>query len=143
MAIATSNQPYRPVGGAGNQQRLDVAASTHIYKGTLVSQLTATGGLCPGSTAGSGRAVAVATHEADNSAGALGDEECMVETDRIFIFANGGGADAFSTASIIGATAYMIDDHTVADNDGAATRQIAGEFRGMDDEGVRILVKPA
>ncbi|MCL2777726.1 MAG: hypothetical protein FWD73_06950 [Polyangiaceae bacterium] len=143
MANATSNYPLRPVSVPGYRQRVGVAASTHIFKGTLVAQLTADGGLCPGTTPGSGRAIGVAEHEVNNSNGVIGTKECMMETDRVFILDNAPGADAFTAASLIGSPAYMVDDHTAANNDNAGARQIAGVFMGVDAEGVRIHVRVA
>ena len=141
MANASVNLAYEPVGSGGIEIRKSVDGGSHIYEGTLVSQLTATGMCVPGSTASSGRAIGVAMHESDNSAGSDGDTILAMMSDRIFLFANGTSTDAFSDASLIGATAYMIDDHTVADNDSSASRQIAGIFYGMDPSGkVRVKV---
>lgn len=143
MANTTVNLEIYRVGPDGEHLQLPVDGGAHIYKGTLLSTLTATGMAVPGSTAGSGRAVAVSTHEQDASAVADGVKEVRAETDRDFLFANGAGGDACSDATLIGATLWMVDDHTVGDNDGGATRQIAGTFRGMDPSGkVRVRVTP-
>ena len=141
MANATTNLAYEPIGSGGLMIRKGVDGGAHIYEGTLVSQLTATGMFVPGSTASSGRAIGVAMHESDNTGGSDGDTIAEVMSDRIFLFANGANSDAFSDASLIEASAYMIDDHTVADNDATGTRQIAGIFYGMDPSGkVRVKV---
>jgi len=142
MANTTRNLIRRPVGREGYQMHLPVDGGAHIYEGSLVAQLTATGMLVPASTAGSGPAIGVACHEVDASAAADGDKRCMIETDRVFIFPNGLTTDAFSEASMIGADVFVGDDHTAFDNDGGATLQKAGIFMGMDPEGVRVLVSP-
>lgn len=143
MANATSSQSYEPIGSGGKIMNLPVDGGAAIYGGTLVSQLTATGMVVPGSTASSTRAIGVAMHDADNSSGADGAKRVQVMTERIFAFANGTSTDAFSEASIIGSTAYMYDDHTVYDNDASGTLMPAGIFMGMEPDGkVRVYVHP-
>lgn len=144
MANATSNLIYTPVGGPGPYTfDLPVDGGSTIYKGTLVCQLTGTGMVVPYSTAASGVAIGVAQHKADNAAGADGDKRVLVESHRMYAFDNGAGGDAFSEASLIGALVYGSDNHTVADNDGGATRQKVGVFMGMEADGkVRVLVAP-
>ena len=144
MANATSALPYEPVGSGGKVIELPVDGGTAIYGGTLVSQLTATGMVVPGSTASSTRAIGVAMHDANNSSGSDGDKRVQVMTERIFAFANGATTNAFSEASIIGSTAYMADDHTVYDNDAGGTLMPAGLFMGMEPDGkVRVYVHPS
>lgn len=141
MANATSSQSYEPIGSGGRIIDLPVDGGSTIYAGTMVSQLTATGMAVPGSTASSGKAIGVAEHDADNSGGADGAKRVRIMTDRIFAFANGATTDAFSEASLIGAPAYMADDHTVYDNDASGTLKPAGIFMGMEPDGkVRVLV---
>lgn len=145
MANATSNISTDTVGGPGPFVfHVPAAAATHIYEGTIVSQIIASGYAVPYSTALSSHAIGVATHEVDNSAGAAGAKRVQVETKRMFAFANGAGGDAFSEASLIGSKVYATDDHTVADNDGGATRKCIGTFYGMQDGGkVRVFVDPS
>src|SRR5262249_15703968 len=104
-------------------------------------QLTATGMLVPGSTASSGPAIGVATHDQDNTDGSDGDLRCIVATDKIYLFANGLTTDACSEATLLGAPVYMHDDHTVYDNDAGGTLKRAGYFAGMEPDGkVRVFV---
>lgn len=138
MANATKDLTRRPVGRDGHTQRLPVAAATTIYSGTLVSQLTATGGLCPTSTANSGPALGVAQHGADNSSGTIGLKEVLVEMERVHLFRN-HTSNAFTKTSLVGSIAYAIDDHTVA----STGTVVAGLFMGLDEgEGVRVYVGP-
>lgn len=140
MSNATSNLLRKQVGKDGRIFHLPVDGGSHIYEGTLVSQLTATAMLVPGSTASSGPAIGVATHESNNT-GSDGDTRCAVETDRVFVFANGLTTDACSEATPIGAPVYMHDDHTVYDNDASGTLMRAGYFAGMEPDGnVRVFV---
>lgn len=141
MSNAAESQVILPYGQGGRNIHLPVDGGASIFKGTLVSQLTATGMLAPGSTASSGPAVGVATHDVDNSAGSDGDLRCIVRTDQIFLFANGTSTDACSEATLLGAPVYMFDDHTVYDNDASGTLMRAGYFAGMEPDGkVRVFV---
>lgn len=140
MANATTNLTITVFGKEGYQVHLPVDGASHIYKGTLVAQLAATGALVPGSTAASGPAIGVAQHEADNSAGGDGDARCMIESDRIYAFAN-DGTDTISEALPLNSVVYMVDDHTVADDSSSGSRFAAGLFKGMEPDGrVRVLV---
>ncbi len=140
MANATTNLGTPVFGKEGFRAHLPVNGGSHIYGRTLVAQ-NAEGNLVPGSTASSGVAIGIAEHEADNSAGADGDKRCMVESDRVYGLLNGSGGDACSEATPQNSVVYMVDDHTVADNDSSGTRKAAGLFRGMEPDGrVRVLV---
>lgn len=143
MSNTTVNLLIKPVGAGGRDINLPVDGGSHLYKGALVSQLDSTGMCVPGSTASSGPAIGVAQYEINN-AGADGAKRCMIETDRVFVFANGANTDACSEATLIGSTVYMLDDHTVADNDNSGTLQAAGLFMGMEEDGgVRVYVSAA
>lgn len=141
MSNATESIFTRPYGQGGRNIYLPVDGGSKGFKGILVSQLTATAMLVAGSTASSGPAVGVATHDFDNSAGSDGDVRCIVRTDQIFLFANGTSTDACSEATLLGAPVYMADDHTVYDNDASGTLKRAGYFAGMEPDGfVRVFV---
>lgn len=136
MANTTVNLIREPVGAEGKTIHVAVGASA-IKEGILVAQLDADATLVPGSTALSGDAIGVSTHEA----AALG--RCAVETDRQYLFANATGGDACSAATPIGWTVYMSDDHTIADNSASGTRLKAGMFMGMQDGKVKVWVSPS
>lgn len=141
MSNTTKNLIVRPYGKDGRAIYLPVDGGAHIYAGSLVSQLTSTAMLVPGSTASSGPAIGVATHEVDNTDGSDGDLRCAVETDRIFEFTNGSGGDACSEATKLFSVVYMGDDHTIYDNSAGGTLQPAGRFVGMSEDGkVRVYV---
>lgn len=141
MSNATSNLAPAPYGKGGRDVVLPVDGGAHIYAGTLVSQLSATSMLVPGSTALSGAAIGVAAHEADNTSGADGALRCRVMTDQVFLFPNGAGGDACSEATAMFSVVYMADDHTVYDNDAVGTLKPAGRFVGMEPDGrVRVFV---
>jgi hypothetical protein len=142
MSNSSINLVRKSIGEARHKLNRPVDGGSHIYGGTMVAELTATGMLVPGSTASSGDCIGVALHEQNNT-GSDGDVRCMVESDGIFVFVNGSNTDACSDATPIGTPVYMIDDHTVADNDNSGTLKRAGYFMGMEpDGGVRVLILP-
>lgn len=134
MANLAVRQPANGVGQDGRRFHLFVKSAAAVYEGAMVAQDVAAGGLVHATVAGAGPVIGVATHDASSLA------RCVIETDRIFLRANGAGGDAFSDASIIGAPCYAFDDHTVYDNDAAGTLQFAGLFMGMEADG-RVRVK--
>lgn len=114
-----------------------VAAATRIFAGSLVC-LNAAGNAVPGSTATTLKARGVAQEQVDNTAGAAGD--LRIETRRgVFAFANSAAADEITRADI-GATAYIVDDQTVAKTDGTSTRSAAGTIRDVDSDGVWVEI---
>lgn len=142
MANQTSNLALFPYGQGGRSIVLPVAASTHIYAGTMVSQLSSGSGLCAASTAASGRVVGVAAHEQNNASGSLGDLRCEVITDRIFLMAN-DSTNAFAETSPLGQIAYAVDDHTVGTKSVGDTLVRAGYYMGLEPGSggkVRVLV---
>lgn len=142
MANADTNLIIRTQGAEGRKRHHPVDGGAHLYKGTLISQLTATGACVPTSTASSGYAIGVAQHEADNSAGSDGDVRIEVEYGRIYEFANDSVAP-FDEANLIGAPAYAVDDHTVSPDSDTGSRQVAGLFQGLEASGrVAVLVDP-
>lgn len=144
MANTTVNLITETVGGPGPFHfHLPVDGGTKIYRGVLVTQLTATGCIVPYSTASAGVVVGVAQDEADNTSGADGAKRCVVQSHRVFAFTNGAGGDAFAETSMIGSVVYGTDDHTVADNSSSGTRKPVGFFMGMEADGkVRVRIDP-
>lgn len=143
MANTAENLTITSLGPEGISFHLPVDGGAHIYEGSFVSQLTATGCVVPTSTAASGVCVGVATMESDNTSGSDGDKRVKVETKRLYLASNGTAGDAFSDASLIGSVAYAFDDHTVYDNSASNTLQPVGFFMGMDASGkVKVFVDP-
>ena len=146
MANYTSDAIVETVGGPGPFTfDIPVDAGSKVFRGSLCTQLTATGMIVPYSTAAAGVVVGVAQHAADNSAAgaADGDKRVRIETKRMYAFANGAGGDAFSAASLIGSLVFGTDDHTVADNSNSLARKAVGFFMGMESDGkVRVFVDP-
>lgn len=111
-----------------------VAAGVVIYVGALVA-LDAAGNLVPGATATGLKARGVAMETVDNSAGAAGADNCLVRAG-VARFGN----DGTITRADIGATAYIVDDETVADNDATGTRSAAGVIVDVDADGVWVKI---
>lgn len=110
-----------------------VKAGAKIYAGALV--VADAGYAAPGRTAVNLIALGRANHQADNSAG--GDGDLTVEVQRgVFLFAN----DGTITQADVGKDAYIVDDQTVANNDGGSTRSKAGVIRGVEVGGVWVEI---
>ena len=139
MANSTVDLVRYPYGKTGRDVNLPIDGGTEIFEGVMVAQLTATGMLVPGSTAGSGSCVGVSTHAQDNTTGADGALLCTVENDRVYCWANATSTKACSDATLFGQVVYMDDDHTISDNSVGGTLQPAGYFLGMEPDGkVRV-----
>jgi hypothetical protein len=137
MANATSDLVGRPYGKSGRQVEMPVEAASTVYSYTMVSQMTATGGLVATTTASSGDAIGVSQHGADNSAGLISAKRCNVEADCIYVFEN-DTTNPVTEANLIGVALYAVDDHTVSDTQ-TASEPGAGYFAGLEPDGrVRV-----
>lgn len=122
---------------AGQDFTDPLAASTKIYAGALVC-INAAGYAVPGSTSTTLKARGVAQEQVDNSTGAAG--ALLVDSRRgCFPFVNSAAADEITRADI-GATAYIVDDQTVAKTNGTNTRSAAGVIRDVDSDGVWVEI---
>jgi hypothetical protein len=140
MANASSDLILRPYGKEGRQVEIPVGASTTIYKGTLVAQLTTGKGACPLTTALSGRCVGVAQHGIVN-ASSLGAARVIVENDCVVIMDN-DGSNAVSESDALMCTLYATDDHTVSSTN-TGSDPVAGYFAGLEpDSRVRVYIEP-
>lgn len=112
-----------------------VKAATKIYAGALV-MFDAAGWLVPASAATTLKPGGRAEARADNSAGANGDVSANVRRGT-FRWGNSAAGDAITRADI-GASAYAVDDQTVAKTNGGNTRSVAGIIRNVDAQGVWV-----
>ena len=104
---------------------IPVKASQLIYAGAIVC-VNSSGLATKGATATGLTAVGVAEKRADNSAGA--DSAINVRVRRgVFCFDNSTSSDAIAEKDI-GATVYIVDDHTVALTNGSSSRSAAAEM---------------
>jgi hypothetical protein len=118
-----------------------VKASTIIYAGGIVEILS---GVAKPATKGSGKKyVGVAKKTVDNSAGADGDLSVVVQRaltqngERLFAFDNDVDAGALA-AGDVGASVYLIDDHTVSKTSTGATA--LGEMVRLAEAQVWVLL---
>ena len=112
-----------------------VLAATKIHEGSLVV-ITAAGYAKPGVTGLALKAQGRAKATVDNTAGASAAKTIEIERG-CFQFANSAAGDLITIADI-GATAYIVDDQTVAKTDGGGTRSAAGEIIDVEATGVWV-----
>jgi hypothetical protein len=117
----------------GLLRHLPVAANAVIHKGAQVAKNS--GGFLVPFTATTGLvACGRAEERVDNTGGANGDVRCKVLSG-VFRWDNSAGADEIDHGDI-GATAYAVDDHTVAIV--STGRSAAGTIYDVDALGVWV-----
>lgn len=118
----------------GKEFNRPVAASTKIHAGSLVA-LNASGYLVPGSVSTTLTVQGRAEEAVDNSDGGNGDVSAKVRRG-VFCYDNDGTV----ALADVGKTAYIVDDQTVADNDGSSARSAAGVIEDVDSDGVWVRI---
>ncbi|MBK1868262.1 hypothetical protein [Taklimakanibacter albus] len=109
------------------------AANAKVQEGSLVV-LDATWAKA-GATAQNLVAVGIATEFVDNTGGGNGAKMIPVEKGT-FLFANAGGV----TRAHIGGQAFIVDDQTVAHDNGTNTRSGFGRIEDVDSAGVWVKI---
>lgn len=127
--------PRNTVTRSGDIREPGVKAATKIWHGAMAG-VGADGFAVPMSTATTLKCLGMAKETADNSAGADGAINVRISAG-VFRWDNSAAGDAITRADI-GATAYAVDDHTVAKTNGTNTRSAAGVIFDVDDKGVWI-----
>lgn len=117
----------------GNLYDFPVAAGAKIIEGGLVV-LDATWAK-PGLTATGLIAVGIARATVDNTSGANGAVTVPVEKGE-YPFVNAGGV----TRAHIGSQAFIVDDQTVAHDNGTNTRSGFGRIKDVTTEGVWVEI---
>lgn len=113
-----------------------MAANVTIFGGALVC-LDASGNAVPGATSTTLKARGVAQERKAN--GATVGAETIRTFPGVYRFANSAAGDLVTRADI-GATAYIVDDQTVAKTNGGNTRSAAGTIRHVDAQGVWVNI---
>lgn len=108
-----------------------VKAATKCLQGGIA--VYDAGYAAPGRTALNLIAAGVFEETADNTGGAAGAVSVRIRRGS-FKFANSAGGDLIAQANV-GATAYIVDDQTVALTNGTGTRSAAGKIVGVDADG--------
>jgi len=133
---AVALTPDRNTAERAGTQRADlVAASTHIFAGSLWMR-NAAGCVTRGAAATGSFGIGRAETPAGNSAGAnraIG----AVWTGDVFRFTNSAAADLIPFADA-GKVCFIVDDQTVAKTDRTGTRSRAGIVDGVESGGVRV-----
>lgn len=119
----------------GDFRVFPVAAATKIFAGALVA-INASGYAVPGSTSTTLKGAGRAEEYVDNSAGSAGDKKITVRRG-VFQYANSASTDLIALKDIT-ASAYIVDDQTVALTNGTNTRSVAGKIHDVDAAGVWI-----
>jgi hypothetical protein len=115
------------------------AGAAKIWKGAMVSSLTATGMAVRATTAASSPVKGVATMTVDASAGGSDGDYSINLAQGCFYFNNGTAGDACSEATI-GNLVYAADDNTVYDNSAGSTLPVAGICMGYNATTDQVLV---
>lgn len=111
---------------------LPVAASTHIYQGSMVA-VNLSGFLVPASADPTLRVIGRAEEEVDNNPGAAGAKTCKVKRG-IFGWDNSSSTLAIADAHI-GRICYAVDDNTVALRNPLGEYPVAGRVYDVDADG--------
>ena len=130
VLTADRNTPVRD----GSVLSAPVAGTKKIYAGALVAR-DSSGYATPGATATTLVGLGRAESNVDNTAGSDGDLLVAIRKG-FFRFAN-DGTDTVDR-SHIGGNCYIVDDQTVASNDGTGTRSVAGKVFDVDSDGVWV-----
>ena len=111
-----------------------MAAAAKIFAGAIVC-LNAAGDAVKGSVSTTLKVRGIAQETVDNTNGAAGNEN-IPSRKGVFHLAQ----DGTITRADIGGTAYIVDDQTVADNNGTNTRSACGTIVDVDVDGVFIRI---
>lgn len=109
-------------------------ADAVVYVGAVVC-LNAAGNAVPGSADNTLKVRGVARERVDNTGGAAGDLQVPTQKG-LHKFAN----DGTITRADLEASAYIVDDQTVADNDNAGARPLCGVIKDVESDGVWVEI---
>ena len=133
--MTQSTNMRTPFQSDGKLVVLDVAASTHIYTGTIVCR-DGDGNAVPGADAAGLLAAGVAEHEADNSNGAAGDTK--IAAHRRVSQMNNSVTDPVTKANLL-EIVFVEDDHTV-NKTGGTNHVRAGLLVGVSADRTKVMV---
>ncbi len=126
---------------AGFRNIQPVGDGVTLFKGIMVAQDAADGGIERVKTAAAPPVVGVTLHGVQVAPVATGDLRVEIEHDRVFIFNNDGGDPITEANTLLGAQIFADDDNTVSATNQAAANPVAGRFYGLEDDGrVRVFI---
>jgi hypothetical protein len=138
MAAATKDRDSKVKLSARRLRTFPVAASTIIYKGTLVMLNSAGNAVPAAATGGDGRPIkGIATAKVDNSAGAAGAKKVEVETG-VHKLKN-DGTQTLVDPTHLGQLCYALDDQTVGKL-ATTSGPPAGEVEAVESDGVYVKI---
>lgn len=121
----------------GDRRSPPVKANTKIWQGSQVA-IDATGFAVPAAAVAAHKVIGRAEDTVDNTDGANGDKRVDVGRG-VFRWDNSASTDEITRADI-GASAYVVDDQTVAKTSSSNTRPVAGTIFDVDAQGVWVRV---
>lgn len=133
--MAALTAPRSTIARTGDLREPPVKGATKIWQGSMVA-IDATGYAVPAAAVAAHKVIGRAEDTYDNIAGADGAIRARIRTG-IFRWANSSAGDLIAAADI-GATAYVVDDQTVAKTSATNTRPAAGVIFDVDADGVWI-----
>jgi hypothetical protein len=133
MAAATQDRDTPRHGGV--EFGIGAKAGVKLFAGTIAC-VDASGFGVKGSTSTTLKALGITQSQIDNTTGQNGDATITYRRG-CFRLANSASTDQITNADI-GASAYIVDDQTVAKTSGSNTRSVAGVIRGVDGAGVWV-----
>ena len=143
MATATKDLVIWRFGPDGLKNFQPVGDGVTLFKGIMVQQDAADGGIQSIETVAGQKGVGVTTHGVPTAPVATGDSRVEIEHDRIFIFNNSSGDPITEANTLLGADIFAEDDNTLAATDAGATLAKAGVFMGLEDDNrVRVYIDP-
>ena len=132
MALTTDKNTRKR---KGKQCSVPVAANAVCFAGGM-AVANATGFAAPGSTALNLTYLGRFSEAVDNTGGADGAKDVLIDRNQQFYFNNDGG-DPVTQASV-GKPCYIIDDETVSATDGVGTQSACGIVIEIDANGVWV-----
>ena len=133
--MAALTAPRKTLARTGEIREPGVKAGARIFQGAMAG-VDANGLAVPMSAATTLKCLGRAEETADNAGGGDNAVRCRIAAG-YFCWANSSAGDALTRADI-GATAYAVDDQTVAKTNGTNTRSAAGVVFDVTSEGVWI-----
>lgn len=133
--MAALTAPRSTIARTGDLREPPVKGATKIWQGSMVA-IDATGYAVPAAAVAAHKVIGRAEDTYDNTAGADGAIRARIRTG-IYRWANSSAGDLIAAADI-GATAYVVDDQTVAKTSATNTRPAAGVIFDVDADGVWI-----
>ncbi len=127
------NTPMR----SGEFVSVPVEANTELHPGQI-GAVNVNGNAIPGTTVADIKAVGRVEEYVKNNPGLAGDQRVKIRRG-VFLFDN-DDTDPVLQQNLL-SNCYIVDDHTVAANDGAGTRSVAGKIIEVENGKVWVEIR--